>query len=266
MATVDVKISPDRMRMARKQDRRALGLAIEPPLSSEKKYVRSERSYRDSYHPSGALAHSPRQQELDPSPQYYHPRATCSGSPTKTALAARRHHDTHLESLKFEPSEIERLRDIPKADKLDRWWKQPPGYVEDPAFFKDSLRLQLTRHCNELGPVDPAKVSSPQSVDERRRLREKRGTLADKVTHITHQMPEDSARIDSDPATAPDVQPQGQVRVLIKMFLAFIILNFCICHGSASEQNFSDTADVSDQSSCEGSSAEVFIALIKRRR
>ncbi|EEY60143.1 uncharacterized protein PITG_12464 [Phytophthora infestans T30-4] len=236
---------------ARKQDRRALGLAIEPPLSSEKKYVRSERSYRDSYHPSGALAHSPRQQELDPSPQYYHPRATCSGSPTKTALAARRHHDTHLESLKFEPSEIERLRDIPKADKLDRWWKQPPGYVEDPAFFKDSLRLQLTRHCNELGPVDPAKVSSPLSVDERRRLREKRGTLADKVTHITHQMPEDSARIDSDPATAPDVQPQGQVRVLTKMFLAFIILNFCICHGSASEQNFSDTADVSDQSSCE---------------
>ncbi|ETK73914.1 hypothetical protein L915_19188 [Phytophthora nicotianae] len=209
MATVDVKIAPDWLRTpdvttrtelleARKQDRRALSFAMEPPLSNDKKFARSERLYRDSHRPSGALVCSPRQQELDLPPQHYHPRATCSGSPTKAALVARRQHDKRLESLKFEPSEIERLRDIPKVDRLENWWKRPAGYVEDPASFKDSLRLQLTHHSTELGPVDPAKIRSPASVDERRLLREKRGQLADKVNHIAHQMPEDFARIDSE--------------------------------------------------------------------
>ncbi|KAG3113410.1 hypothetical protein PI124_g7939 [Phytophthora idaei] len=220
MATVGVTTPPDWLRTpnftkrsdlleARKQDRQALAFAIEPPLSCDKKFARSDKLYRDSHRPSGALVRSPRQQELDPPPQHYHPRATCSGSPTKSTLVARRQHNKRLESLKFEPSEVERLHDIPKVDQLENWWKRPaPGYVEDSAnaaFLKDSLRLQIAHHGAELGPVDPAKTRSAASVDERRLLREKRGQFADKVTHITHQMPEDYACIDSE---AVDEHPQ----------------------------------------------------------
>ncbi|GMF34268.1 unnamed protein product [Phytophthora lilii] len=137
-----------------------------------------------------------------------------------SALFARRQHDKRLESLKFEPPEIERLRDIPKVDQLADWWKQPrPGYVENPpeaSFFRNSLRLQLAHHGTELGPVDPAKIRSAASIDERRLLREKRGQLADKVTHITHQMPEDYAHIAADAVAtrAPDLHPQERVRVM----------------------------------------------------
>ncbi|KAG7383871.1 hypothetical protein PHYPSEUDO_003228 [Phytophthora pseudosyringae] len=213
MATLDVKIPPDWLRTpnvskrselldTRKLERRALALAIEPPFSCDAKFARSDKLFRDSHRRSGAFVRSPRQQELDLPPQHWHARATCSGAPTKSALFARRQQDTRLESLKFEPSDIERLRDIPKVDQLENWWKRPVrGYVEDPAnaaFFKESLRLQLALHGKELGPADPAKIRSAASVDERRLLREKRGQLADKVTRITHQMPEEWARTDND--------------------------------------------------------------------
>ncbi|KAG1694061.1 hypothetical protein DVH05_022078 [Phytophthora capsici] len=208
MATLDVKIPHDWLRTpdfekhselleARKQDRRALALAIEPPFSCDSKHARTNKVFRDSYSQSGAFVRSPRQQELDLPPENWHPRATCSGSPTKSSLLAKKQHDKRLESLKFEPTEIERLRDIPKVDQLENWWKRPaPGYVEDPknsASFKDSLRLELVRHGKELGPVDPAKIRSPASVDSRRFLKEKRRQLVDKVTHITHQLPESFA-------------------------------------------------------------------------
>jgi hypothetical protein len=195
-----------------------LALAIEPPFSCDPRFARTEKIFRDSYRRSGAFVRSPRQQELDLPPQHWHPRATCSGAPTKSALFARRQHDKRLESLKFEPPEIERLRDIPKVDQLADWWKRPaPGYVADPgtaAFIRDSLRLQLAQHARELGPVDPAKIRSAASVDERRVLKEKRGQLADKVTHITHVVPEDYARSDADAiaSRAPDLSPQERVR------------------------------------------------------
>ncbi|KAE9305005.1 hypothetical protein PR003_g21608 [Phytophthora rubi] len=225
MTTLDVKIPPDWLRTpnfskrsdlldARKQDRRALALAIEPPFSCDKRFARTENIFRDSYRRSGAFVRSPRQQEVDLPPQHWHPRATCSGAPTKSALLARRQYDKRLESLKFEPPEIERLRDIPKVDQLADWWKRPvPGYVEDPAstpFIRESLRLQLAEHGKELGPVDPAKIRSAQSVDERRLLREKRGQLADKVTHITHLLPDDFTRTDGDAiaARAADLSPR----------------------------------------------------------
>ncbi|KAL4156608.1 hypothetical protein PRNP1_005637 [Phytophthora ramorum] len=224
MTTLDVKIPPDWLQTpnftnrtelldARKHDRRALALAIEPPFSCDKRFARTEKIFRDSHRSSGAFVRSPRQQELDLPPQHWHPRATCSGASTKTALFTRRQYDQRLESLKFEPQEIERLRDIPKVDQLADWWKRPtPGYVEDPeqsAFFRESLRFQLAQHGKELGPVDPAKIRSAASVDERRFLREKRGQLADKVTHITHLMPEDYTRTDGDAVTAraPDLHP-----------------------------------------------------------
>ncbi|KAL3658907.1 hypothetical protein V7S43_016049 [Phytophthora oleae] len=219
MATLDVNIPPDWLRTpdfekrselleARKQDRQALALAIEPPFSCDSKYARSNKIFRDSYRQSGAFVPSPRQQELS----LPHPRVTCSGSPTKSALFAKRQHDKRLESLKFEPTEVERLRDIPKVDRLENWWKRPaPGYVEDPtnsAFGKESLRLELARHRKELGPVDPAKIRSPASVDSRRFLREKRRQLADKVTHLTHQLPKDYTGTDSEAVRTSDLNPQ----------------------------------------------------------
>ncbi|POM67202.1 Hypothetical protein PHPALM_16849 [Phytophthora palmivora] len=230
MATMDVQIPPDWLRTpnftsrddlleARKQDRRPL--VIEPSFTCDSKFARIDKLFQDSYRRSGAFARSPRQQELDLSPQQWHPRAMCSGSPTKSALVARRQHDKRLESLKFEPLEIERLRDIPKIDKLENWWKRPsPGYVEDPAnaaFARESLRLHLTHHSTELGPVDPAKIRSPISVDERRLLREKRGQLADKVNHITHLVPEDHD------AVVSRVSSHEQVRSMTRLLL-------CVSH------------------------------------
>ncbi|RLN60736.1 hypothetical protein BBJ28_00021450 [Nothophytophthora sp. Chile5] len=225
MTTSDVKIPPDWLRTpnfekrselldARKHERRALALALEPPPSCDKQFARSETIFRDSYRRSGAFERSPRQQQ-DPPPRHWHPRAICSGSPTKSALFARRQQEKRLESLKFEPPEIERLRDIPKIGQLEDWWKRPaPGYVEDPAFIRDSLRLQLACHGMELGPVDPAKTRSPASVDARRRLREKKAQLADKVTHISHLGPRDYARADAAIITrASELYPQQRVRL-----------------------------------------------------
>ncbi|RLN74116.1 hypothetical protein BBJ28_00021275 [Nothophytophthora sp. Chile5] len=138
MATSNVKIPPDWLRTpnfekrsglldARKHERRALALALEPPPSCDKQFARSETIFRDSYRRSGAFERSPRQQQ-DPPPRHWHPRAICSGVPTKSALLARRQQEKRLESLKFEPPEIERLRDIPKMGQLEDWWKRPaPG-------------------------------------------------------------------------------------------------------------------------------------------
>lgn len=117
----------------------------------------------------------------------FHTRATCSGLPTRSAYLAQRQHDKHVASLKFEPPEIERLKDIPKTPQLRQWWTLREGYVADPTpMIENSFRLELARHGVGLGPLDPGKVRCAASVDERRMLKEKKAQLAPKVNRITH--------------------------------------------------------------------------------
>lgn len=145
----------------------------------------------------------------------FHPRATSSGLPTRTAFLDQRKEQKQVENLKFEPPEIVRLRDIPKAEQLREWWKQPrEGYVADPGatICANSLRLDLTRHGIELGPMDPGKVRCPASVNERRQLKLKKGLLADDVHRVTHSVPAAYFKNDrADTATimrAPDLYAQ----------------------------------------------------------
>lgn len=117
----------------------------------------------------------------------FHTRATCSGLQTRSAYLAQRQHDKHVASLKFEPPEIERLKDIPKTPQLRQWWTLREGYVADPTpMIENSFRLELARHGVGLGPLDPGKVRCAASVDERRMLKEKKAQLAPKVNRITH--------------------------------------------------------------------------------
>lgn len=207
---------------SRRLDAHELGLALSPPPSSsssdKRQFARSETIFRDSFRKSGAFDLSG-QPKLDAS--QFHARATCSGLVTRTAVLDARHAKKHHESLKFEPQEIERLSDIPKADKLRLWWTQPrDGYVADSsAFCAHSLRLELARHGFELGPMDPGKVRSLASVDERRRLQDKKTQLADKVQHIAHAVPDAYLKTErAETATivrAPDLYAQERVRLVL---------------------------------------------------
>ncbi|TYZ62345.1 hypothetical protein PybrP1_002596 [[Pythium] brassicae (nom. inval.)] len=227
---VSVKIPPDWLHEprfpnrsdlleARRLERRQLALSAaqrEPTLGGgnegRSRFARSETIFRDSFRKSGAFDLSG-QPPL--SPTHFHARATCSGLVTRTACLNQRHEQRRVESLAFEPHEIMRLRDIPKAEQLREWWKQPrEGYEVDPAatVCANSLRLDLARRGLELGPMDPGKVRSPASVDERRRLKQQKALLANSVHRITHSIPAaylkgnraDTATI----ARAPDLYAQ----------------------------------------------------------
>lgn len=187
-----------------------------PSPSDQRQFARSETIFRDSFRKSGAFDFSG-QPKHDAS--QFHPRATKSGLVTRSAVLDARHDKQHREALKFEPQEIERLSDIPRADKLRLWWQQPrDGYVADPSTFcATSLRLELARHHHglELGPMDPGKVRYPASVDERRRLKDKKAELADKVQRISHASPEAYLKTErAETATivrAPDLYAQERV-------------------------------------------------------
>lgn len=203
---------------ARKLERRQFALDAaerEPALGGNggrSRFARSETIFRDSFRKSGAFDLSG---QPPTSPTHFHARATCSGLVTRTAFLKQRHDQRHAESLAFEPPEIMRLRDIPKAAQLREWWTQPhEGYVVDPAVTvcASSLRLELAHHGLELGPMDPGKVRSVASVDERRRLKQQKALLADSVHRITHSIPAAYLKSDrTDTATitrAPDLYAQ----------------------------------------------------------
>lgn len=122
-----------------------------------------EKINRDTYRKSGVFEYN----MAAPDPKLFHERATCSGSPTRTALFAQRLSDKRLESLAFEPPEVMRLKDIPKpgASELENWWTKTPQYVEDPtSMIQSSLRLHNCLSRQSIGPVDPAKITSPEAV------------------------------------------------------------------------------------------------------
>lgn len=148
---------------ARKHDRKQLALDLtHDSRCFDKKFARSETIFRDSFRKSGAFDRA-EQPALDP--HQFHPRATCSGLLTRTAVLEKRCEDRNVANLKFEPQEIERFKDIPNADQLTNWWKLRDGYVEDPSSFcGNSLRLEMAKHGFALGPMDPAKVRCPASV------------------------------------------------------------------------------------------------------
>lgn len=205
---------------ARRLDAHQLGLTLALPSSSpsdQRHFARSETIFRDSFRKSGAFDFSGQPQH---DAAQFHARATRSGLVTRSAVLDARHERQQHEALKFEPQEIERLRDIPRADKLRRWWMQPrDGYVADPSTFcTNSLRLELARqHCHglKLGPMDPGKVRNPASVDERRRLQDKKAQLAEKVQCISHAAPKAYLKTErAETVTimrAPDLYAQERV-------------------------------------------------------
>lgn len=185
--------------------------------AGDRSFAHSDTIFRDSFRKRGAFDFSG-QPPIDPA--QFHARATCSGVSTRSAYLSDRQTRRREVSLAFEPHEVERLRDIPKAEQLREWWRQPrDGYVADPAssVCANSLRLELAHHGFELGPIDPGKVRCPASVDERRQLQMRKAQLADKVPHILHSIP--AAYLKSDRAEtatitrAPDLYAQERQHV-----------------------------------------------------
>lgn len=121
--------------------------------------------------------------------------------------AARR-----IASLAFEPQEIERLADRPRAHELREWWKQRDGYVEDPlARFGDSTRLELMRRRGRVvGKRGDDQDGSNQSSDSAgegvrlQRARRKQQEVAPKVTRVRHPVPD--AYLGADRAEAATIQ------------------------------------------------------------
>ncbi|KAJ0396437.1 hypothetical protein ATCC90586_000380 [Pythium insidiosum] len=203
-ATEPVKIPADWLRVPRFSQRSELYAARQAEMKQlvlartqasavgSRRFGRTESIARDSFRKSGVLETL----RLDsvPSPIEFHPRATASGLATRSALLGQRAQDRRLESLRFEPPEIMRLADIPKpgAPELKDWWTRVDGYVEDPSpMIEMSIRLQRRPKRRLLGPVDPARERNPEAVAERDELRETKTRLADKVTTISHFMPDD---------------------------------------------------------------------------
>jgi hypothetical protein len=203
---------------ARKADMKQLALTkMRASPYFDLKFARSETLFHDAFRKNGVQDVLNKAGTFDPS--QFHSRAVASGSPTRSAVLDRRASDKRLESLKFEPPEIMRLRDIPKpgAPELQSWWTKMDGYVDDPsAMIESSLRLQLSPHRRVLGPVDPAKERSPASVDERRRVREAKVQFTEKVTQISHFVPDEyrgDDRVDAGVIIrASDLYAQQRVR------------------------------------------------------
>lgn len=176
--------------------------------SVDRKFARSETLFRDWFRRSGVFD-SPRSTPTTD--------GSASVTATRSSMLAQRQAARRVESLAFEPQEIERLADRPRASELREWWKQRDGYVEDPmAHLGDSTRLELMRRRGRVIPGggggggggnagDDQDGGSNQRGDARlQRARRKQLEVTPKVTRVRHLVPD--AYLGADRSEAATIQ------------------------------------------------------------
>lgn len=206
---------------ARRAEQREFVLAHTGAGTPDRKFARSETLFRDWFRRTGVFDQSRPTSTVSDTGS-----SSCSKAATRSALLEQRQVTRHIASLAFEPQEIERLADRPKAHELQEWWKTRCGYVDDPfALHSESTRLELIRRRGRVvGGLPENNQDSPAYDTGKGRLdraRRKQQPVPPKVTLVQHRVPEAYLGLDrlasATAVRADDIYAQERLPVTLTM-------------------------------------------------